>query len=310
MGSYIIKRLFISIPLLLVISFLTFILINLSPLDPAEVVLQAQGVPTITDELIAQTKEELGMDKPFIIRYFDWVIAYLQLDFGISYVTGKPVWSLIGPAFLNTFKLTLVSSVVIIVLSILLGVICAMKEGKITDKSVRGFSFFLTAMPSYWLATLMIWYFSVKLDLLPTSGMESYKSYILPVIVIAVSYAGIYFRVVRSSMLSNLNEDYVLYGRACGLTERKVTMHILRNSLQVAISIFCMAIPIILGSTVVIENVFAWPGLGSLSVRAILGRDFPIIQAYVLILAVAFVLFNTISDIINAVMNPKLRNDL
>ncbi|MFC9599684.1 nickel/cobalt ABC transporter permease [Peribacillus butanolivorans] len=310
MGSYIIKRLFISIPLLLVISFLTFILINLSPLDPAEVVLQAQGVPTITDELIAQTKEELGMDKPFIIRYFDWVIACLQLDFGISYVTGKPVWSLIGPAFLNTFKLTLVSSVVIIVLSILLGVICAMKEGKIMDKSVRGFSFFLTAMPSYWMAILMIWYFSVKLDLLPTSGKESYKSYILPVVVIAISYAGIYFRVVRSSMLSNLNEDYVLYGRACGLTERKVTIHILRNSLQVAISIFCMAIPIILGSTVVIENVFAWPGLGSLSVRAILGRDFPIIQAYVLILAVAFVLFNTISDIINAVMNPKLRNDL
>ncbi|MDQ0883554.1 nickel/cobalt ABC transporter permease [Peribacillus sp. V2I11] len=310
MGSYIIKRLFISIPLLLVISFLTFILINLSPLDPAEVVLQVQGVPTITDKLIAQTKEELGMDKPFIIRYFDWVIACLQLDFGISYVTGKPVWSLIGPAFLNTFKLTLVSSVVIIVLSILLGVICAMKEGKIMDKSVRGFSFFLTAMPSYWLAILMIWYFSVKLDLLPTSGMESYKSYILPVVVVAISYAGIYFRVVRSSMLSNLNEDYVLYGRACGLTERKVTMHILRNSLQVAISIFCMAIPIILGSTVVIENVFAWPGLGSLSVRAILGRDFPIIQAYVLILAVAFVLFNTISDIINAVMNPKLRNDL
>ncbi|MGE7608265.1 nickel/cobalt ABC transporter permease [Peribacillus frigoritolerans] len=310
MGSYIIKRLFISIPLLLVISFLTFILINLSPLDPAEVVLQAQGVPTITDELIAQTKEELGMDKPFIIRYFNWVISCLQLDFGISYVTGKPVWSLIGPAFLNTFKLTLVSSVVIIVLSILLGVICAMREGKIMDKSVRGFSFFLTAMPSYWLATLMIWCFSVKMDLLPTSGMESYKSYILPVIVIAISYAGIYFRVVRSSMMSNLNEDYVLYGRACGLTERKVTMHILRNSLQVAISIFCMAIPIILGSTVVIENVFAWPGLGSLSVRAILGRDFPIIQAYVLILAVAFVLFNTISDIINAAMNPKLRNDI
>ncbi|MEJ9230751.1 ABC transporter permease [Peribacillus butanolivorans] len=310
MGSYIIKRLFISIPLLLVISFLTFILINLSPLDPVEVVLQAQGVPTITDELIAQTKDELGMDKLFIIRYFDWVIACLQLDFGVSYVTGKPVWSLIGPAFLNTLKLTLVSSVVIIVLSILLGVICAMKEGKIMDKSVRGFSFFLTAMPSYWMATLMIWYFSVKVDLLPTSGMESYKSYTLPVIVIAISYAGIYFRVVRSSMLSNLNEDYVLYGRACGLTERKVTMHILRNSLQVAISIFCMAIPIILGSTVVIENVFAWPGLGSLSVRAILGRDFPIIQAYVLILAVAFVLFNTISDIINAVMNPKLRNDI
>ncbi|MCK0471700.1 nickel/cobalt ABC transporter permease [Halalkalibacter sp. APA_J-10(15)] len=310
MGSYIIKKIVMTIPLLLVISFLTFILINLSPLDPAEVVLQAQGVPKITEELIAQTKEELGMDQPFFIRYIEWVIACLKLDFGHSYVTGQPVWSLIGPAFLNTFKLTLVSSIAIIFISIVVGVICALQEGRAIDKSVRGLSFLLTAMPSYWLASLMIWYFSVKLDLLPTYGMDSYESYILPVIIIVISYAGIYFRVVRSSMLANLNEDYVLYGRACGWTERKVIKHIVRNSLQVAVSIFCMAIPIILGSTVVIENVFAWPGLGSLSVRSILSRDLPIIQAYVLILAVAFVLFNTLSDIINAAMNPKLRNDL
>lgn len=310
MGSFIMKRLFISIPLLLVISFFTFLLMNLSPLDQAEVVLQAQGVPNITDELIAQTKVELGMDKPFLFRYFDWILSCLQLDFGNSYVTDKPVWSIIGPAFLNTFKLTFVSSVAIIMMSILLGVICAINEGRLLDKSVRGFSFFLTAMPSYWLASLVIWYFSVKLDLLPTSGMESYKSYILPVVVITISYAGIYFRMVRSSMLSNLHEDYVLYGRACGLKERIIIKHILRNSLQVAISIFCMAIPIILGSTVVIENVFAWPGLGSLSIKSILSRDLPVIQAYVLILAVAFVLFNTISDIVNAVMNPKLRNEI
>lgn len=303
------KRILIAVPLLLTISFLTFILINLSPLDPAEVVLQAQGVPQITEELLKQTTEELGMDKPFTLRYFDWLISSLQMDFGNSYINGKPVWSLIGPAFLNTFKLTVVSSVVIIFMSILLGVICALKEGKIIDKSIRGLSFFLTAIPSYCLATIMIWFVSVKLDLLPTSGMDSYKSYILPVIVITISYAGIYFRNVRTSMLNNLNEDYVLYGRASGLPEKKITMHILRNSLQVSISIFGMAVPIILGSTVVIENIFAWPGLGSLSVKAVLSRDFPIIQAYVLILAVAFVLFNTISDIINAAMNPKLRND-
>lgn len=310
MGSYIVKRLCLSVPLLVAISFMTFVLVNLSPMDPAEVVLQAQGVPAITDELIAQTKEKLGLDKPFLIRYLDWVTACLQLDFGHSYVTGKPVWSLLGPAFLNTLKLTLVSVVVIIALSIVLGVICAMKEGKMTDKSVRGVSFFLTAMPSYGLGAILIWYFSVKLDLLPTSGMGSSKSYVLPVIVIAVGYAGIYFRIVRSSMLSQLNEDYVLYGRACGLPENKITMHILRNSLQVAISVFCMAIPMILGSTVVVENVFAWPGLGSLSVKAILGRDFPMIQAYVLVLAAAFVLFNTLSDIMNAAMNPRLRKDL
>ncbi|WP_145151534.1 nickel/cobalt ABC transporter permease [Paenibacillus xylanexedens] len=309
MGSYIVKRILLAIPLLIIISFITFVLINLSPLDPAVVVLQAQEVPQITDELIAQTNEALGFDQPFMIQYANWIMAVLQLDFGNSYVSGEPVWTLMGPAFLNTLELTLVSSVFIIALSILLGVICAMREGKLLDRSVRGVSFFLTAMPSYWLAAIMIWYFSVKLDLLPTSGMDSYRSYILPVIVITVSYTGIYFRTVRSSMLSNMNEDYVLYARASGLSEKKVTLHILRNSLQVAVSIFCMAIPIVLGSTVVIENVFAWPGLGRLSVKSILSRDFPIIQAYVLMLAVTFVLFNTISDIINAAMNPRLRKE-
>ncbi|OME94106.1 nickel ABC transporter permease subunit NikB [Paenibacillus amylolyticus] len=309
MGSYIIKRILLTIPLLIIISFITFVLINLSPLDPAVVVLQAQEVPQITEELIAQTNKALGFDQPFMIQYVNWIMAVVQLDFGNSYVSGEPVWSLMGPAFMNTLKLTLVSSVFIIALSILLGVICAMREGKLLDRSVRGISFFLTAMPSYWLAAMMIWYFSVKLDLLPTSGMDSYRSYILPVIVITVSYTGIYFRTVRSSMLSNMNEDYVLYARASGLSEKKVTLHILRNSLQVAVSIFCMAIPIVLGSTVVIENVFAWPGLGRLSVKSILSRDFPIIQAYVLMLAVTFVLFNTLSDIINAAMNPRLRKE-
>lgn len=309
MGSYIFKRICIALPLLVVISFLTFVLNGLSPMDPAEVVLHAQGVPTITEELIAETRAELGMDRPFLVQYLDWLISCFQLDFGSSYVTGKPVSSLLGPALLNTFKLTLVSSIFIIVFSIVLGVVCAMREGKWLDLSVRGVSFLLTSMPSYWLAALMIWYFSVKLDLFPTSGMNSYSSYVLPVTVIVIGYAGIYFRMIRSSMLSNLNEDYVLYGRACGLTETSITLQILRNSLQVAISVFGLAIPVILGSTVVVENVFAWPGLGTLTVNSILGRDFPIIQAYVLVLAVAFVLFNTVSDIINAALNPKLRKD-
>ncbi|MCM3140855.1 nickel/cobalt ABC transporter permease [Brevibacillus sp. MER 51] len=310
MGSYIIKRFMLSIPLVLIVSFVTFSFIHLSPMDPAEVVLHSQGIPTITDELLAQTRAKLGMDQPFLTRYLNWVASCLQLDFGDSYITGKPVWSMLGPAFFHTVKLTLVSAFAIVSLSIVLGVACALNAGKWVDKSVRGVSFFLTSMPSYWLAALLIWYFSVKLDLLPTSGMESYKSYVLPVVVITISYAGIYFRIIRSSMLSNMNEDYVLYARACGLPEKKITMHILRNSLQVAISVFCMAIPIILGSTVVVENIFAWPGLGTLSVKSILSRDFPIIQAYVLVLAVAFILFNTVSDIINAALKPKIRDGL
>ncbi|KAA0561723.1 nickel/cobalt ABC transporter permease [Rossellomorea aquimaris] len=309
MIRYIIRRLLISIPVLLMISFLTFVLMSLSPMDPAEVVLKSQGVPVITDELREETREDLGFNQPFLLQYGDWLLDCLRLDFGTSFVTGQPVWSLLGPALINTVKLTLISSVAVMVLSVLLGVICALQQDKAVDQFVRGISFFLTAMPSYLLASLLIWYFSVKLDLFPTNGMDSYTSYILPVLVITISYAGIYFRVVRSSMLRQLSEDYVLYARACGLKEWRVTVCIIRNSLQVAISVFCMAVPIILGSTVVVESVFAWPGVGSLSIRSIVSRDFPVVQAYVLIVAVAFVMFNAISDILNAAMNPRVRND-
>jgi nickel transport system permease protein len=306
---YIIRRLLISIPVLLMISFLTFVLMSLSPMDPAEVVLKSQGVPVITDELMEETREDLGFNQPFLLQYGDWLLDCLRLDFGTSFVTGQPVWSLLGPALINTVKLTLISSVAVMILSVLLGVICALQQDKAVDQFVRGISFFLTAMPSYLLASLLIWYFSVKLDLFPTNGMDSYTSYILPVLVITISYAGIYFRVVRSSMLRQLSEDYVLYARACGMKEWRVTVCIIRNSLQVAISVFCMAVPIILGSTVVVESVFAWPGVGSLSIRSIVSRDFPVVQAYVLIVAVAFVMFNAISDILNAAMNPRVRND-
>ncbi|GIP19743.1 nickel/cobalt ABC transporter permease [Paenibacillus sp. J22TS3] len=310
MGIYIVKRLLMSLPLLLLISFLTFILVNLSPMDPAEAVLRAQEVPEITDKLMAQAREDLGLNEPFIVQYANWLVACLHLDFGDSYVNGQPVLSLIGPAFLHTLQLTLVSSVVIIVLSIILGVLCAIKEGTLVDHSVRAVSFFLISLPSYLLGAVMIWFFSVKLDLLPTSGMETIRSYILPVSVISAGYVGIYFRNIRSSMLNNLHEDYVLYGRASGLPEKKIVLHILRNSLQVTVSIFCLSVPAILGSTVVVENVFAWPGIGRLSVHAILSRDFPIIQAYVLVLAAAFVLFNALSDIVNAALNPRLRKEI
>ncbi|WP_027955542.1 nickel/cobalt ABC transporter permease [Halobacillus kuroshimensis] len=307
MALYTIRRLAAVFPILIIISFLTFFLINLSPFNPAEILLQARGIPVITDDLILQTEEELGLNDPFIVQYFNWLMDCFQLNFGTSYVTGEPVWNEIKPAFINTLKLTVLSSFIIVGLSILLGVICAINEGKFIDKSVRSMSFVLIGMPSYWLASLMIWYFSVELDLLPTSGMSSAESYILPVSIITVSYVGIYFRVIRTSMLSNLNEDYVFYGRASGLPEKKITLHLLRNSLQVSISVFCMGIPTILGGTVVIENIFAWPGLGSLSVDSILKRDFPIIQTYVLLLGASFVVFNTLSDLINMTLNPKLR---
>ena len=176
MVAFIFRRSLLAIPLLIFISLLTFILNSFSPMDPAEVVLHAQGVPRITDELLTETRTAIGMDRPFLTRYVDWLLSCFQLDFGVSYVTGKPVWSMLGPAFLNTLELTILSVVAVIAVSIGLGIFCAFTEGRWLDKSVRGAAFFLTSMPSYLLAALLVWYFSVKLDWLPTTGKGTVQS--------------------------------------------------------------------------------------------------------------------------------------
>ncbi|MDU5112654.1 MAG: ABC transporter permease [Staphylococcus epidermidis] len=307
MVKFIMKRLTLMIPLLIVVTFMTFMMTYLTNEDPAVTILHAQGTPNITQDLIAETKEKYGLNQPIFTQYKNWLVDALQFKFGTSYITGDPVSERMGPAFMNTLKLTLISSVVVMITSVVLGIVSALTSGRFTDRAIRSIAFLLTALPSYWVASILIIYVSVKLNLLPTSGLTGPESYILPVFVITITYTGIYFRNVRRSILEQLNEDYVLYLKASGVPRLTMLLHVLRNALQVAISIFCMSIPMIMGGLVVIENVFAWPGLGPLSIKAITEHDFPVIQAYVLIVAVLFILFNTLADIINAILNPRLR---
>ncbi|MGV3245101.1 nickel/cobalt ABC transporter permease [Staphylococcus sp. 11261D007BR] len=307
MTKFVCKRMILMFPLLLVVSFLTFLMTFLTDRNPAVTILHAQGAPRITPALIEATNEAYGFNQSFLTQYKNWLIQAFQLNFGKSYITGDAVADRIGPAFWNTLKLTIVSSLSVIITSIGLGVVSALTRGRLVDRLVRSSAFFLTALPSYWVASLLILYFSVSLNLLPTSGLTGPESYVLPVLVITMTYAGLYFRNVRRSMIEQMNEDYVLYLKACGLKPLTLTMYILRNALQVAVSLFCMSIPMIMGGIVVIEYIFAWPGLGQLSIKAILEQDFPVIQAYVLIVAALFVVFNTIADVINAYLNPKLR---
>ncbi|HGO1809912.1 TPA: nickel/cobalt ABC transporter permease [Staphylococcus aureus] len=307
MFKFILKRIALMFPLMIVVSFMTFLLTYITNENPAVTILHAQGTPNVTPELIAETNEKYGFNDPLLIQYKNWLLEAMQFNFGTSYITGDSVAERIGPAFMNTLKLTIISSVMVMITSIILGVVSALKRGKFTDRAIRSVAFFLTALPSYWIASILIIYVSVKLNILPTSGLTGPESYILPVIVITIAYAGIYFRNVRRSMVEQLNEDYVLYLRASGVKSITLMLHVLRNALQVAVSIFCMSIPMIMGGLVVIEYIFAWPGLGQLSLKAILEHDFPVIQAYVLIVAVLFIVFNTLADIINALLNPRLR---
>lgn len=307
MGYSIVKRLLLTLPLLLIISFLTFALTGLSNEDPAVVILHAQEVPNITQSLIEETRAKYGLNDPFLVQYLEWLKDALQFKFGQSFVTGDEVSTRVWPAFFNTLKLTLVSSAVIITMSLLLGTLTALLRGTWFDRVTRSVAFVLTAIPSYWLAAMLIIYVSVRMNLLPTSGLTGPESYVLPVLTISLGYIGIYFRNVRSAMIQQLDQDYVLYARAMGVGFPTIVLQVIRNAMQVVVSIFCMSIPIILGGSVVIENIFAWPGMGQLSVKAVMEQDFPIIQAYVLIISVLFILLNTLADIINMWLNPKLR---
>lgn len=306
MKNYIRKRILSIIPILIGISFLSFIIINLSPSDPAEVALRANEVVP-THEAIHEMREKLGLDKPFLERYTIWLGKSIKGDFGESYVNNRPVVGEIKEALPATIYLAAVSLVIIILFSVFVGVLCAVYEDSIADKIIRGLVFLGTAMPSFWVGLLLIWIFSVKLDIFPTSGMKTVNSVVLPAVTLSLSYISTYVRLIRNNMIQNKQENYVLYARIRGLKESTIIKHVFKNSLQSSIIALGMSIPKLIAGTFVIENIFAWPGIGRLCVTAIFNRDYPIIQAYILIMAVMFVVCNLIVDIFSTLIDPRMR---
>lgn len=308
MRDYILKRLATVIPILIGISFLSFALISLSPSNPAEVALRVNEIVP-TEEAVRAMEEQLGTNKPYIERYVTWLTDSLQGDFGNSYVNNKPVATLIGQAIPNTIKLALVALLITIVFSVLVGILCVVYEGSFGDKLARALVFVGTAMPSFWVGLLLIWIFSVKLNLFPTSGMERPSSIVLPAITLALSYISTYVRLIRNNMVQNKHENYVYYARIRGLKETTIIKHIFKNSLQTSITALGMSIPKLIAGTVIVENIFAWPGVGRLCVTAIYNRDFPIIQAYILLMAVMFVVCNLLVDVASASIDPRMRKE-
>lgn len=308
MRDYILKRLATVIPILIGISFLSFALISLSPSNPAEVALRVNEIVP-TEEAVRAMEEQLGTNKPYIERYVTWLTDSLQGDFGNSYVNNKPVATLIGQAIPNTIKLALVALLITIVFSVLVGILCAVYEGSFGDKLARALVFVGTAMPSFWVGLLLIWIFSVKLNLFPTSGMERPSSIVLPAITLALAYISTYVRLIRNNMVQNKHENYVYYARIRGLKETTIIKHIFKNSLQSSLTALGMSIPKLIAGTVVVENIFAWPGVGRVCVDAIFNRDFPVIQAYILLMAVLFVICNLLVDILSVAIDPRIRKE-
>lgn len=312
MKNYIIKRILMSIPLLICISFVCFVFINLIPSDPAEVALRVRQTPIITEEAIAQVREELGLNDPFFIRYIKWFFQCLVLDFGVSYTNpARTVLGEIGRCLPATLQLAGMSLVFVIFLSLPIGFLCAVYKDSWFDKIMRGIVFMTTAMPAYWVGLLMIWLISIKFDLLPTSGAGSFKHLVLPAFTVSLTYISTYIRLIRNNMLENMKEDYVLYANVRGLQQKNILRkHILKNSLHSCITAIGMSIPQLIAGTIVVENVFAWPGIGKLCIASIFNRDYPVIQAYVLMVGTLFVVFNLIFDIIQYVSDPRLRKGM
>ena len=288
MKRYVVRRLLMAIPLLLAISFVCFCFINLIPSNPAEVALRVQQTPVITEEIIAAMEEPLGLNKPFFVRYFDWVLRCL-------------------PA---TLQLAGTSFVIVAVRSIPIGFLCAVYKDGWFDRIMRGLVFVTTAMPAYWVGLLLMWGIGVKLNWLPTNGNGTWRHLILPSFTVALSYISTYIRLIRNNMLENMKQDYVLYANVRGLPQKSILVrHILKNSMHTCIVAMGMSIPQLISGTIVVENVFSWPGLGTLCISSIFNRDYPVIQTYVLLIGVLFVLFNLLFDILQTVSDPRLRKE-
>ncbi|WP_294965736.1 nickel/cobalt ABC transporter permease [uncultured Gilliamella sp.] len=310
MLNYIIKRLIMMIPILIGISFIAFLLINLAPSDPAEVALRLNEIMP-TPDAIESMRQELGLNEPFWSRYFSWLYNVFHLDFGRSFVhRDRMVWDEIIRSLKPTLVLATSSFIFTLIVSLVFGVLCAIFANSVFDKVLRLFIFLGTAMPSYWLGLLFIWFFANYLDLLPTSGYGTWQNLILPTVTLSFVYISTYIRFIRNNMLENMHNYSIFYARCRGLSQPKIILkHVLVNSLHTTITALGMTIPQLIAGSFVVEYIFSWPGLGRLCIAAIMNRDYPVIQAYILIMAILFVVCNFIVDVLHQMLDPRLRDN-
>lgn len=312
MTAFILRRLVLLIPVLLIVGIVVFTLIHLTPGDPAAVILGPDATPEQVDNL----RERLGLNEPLYIQFVKWFGNALRLDFGDSLFIGQPVTTALLDRAQPTGLLTLYSLTLSILIGIPAGVLAAVRRNTIIDRFLMVFSISGAAIPNFFLGILLILLFAVKLRWLPSGGYSDIQDglwphlryMILPSFALGVSSAGLLARLVRSSMLDVLKEDYVRTAFAKGLPERLVVIrHALRNALIPAITVIGVSLGGLLGGAVVTETVFSIPGMGRLVVQSIARRDFPVIQGAVMTIAAIYVLANLIVDVLYVYVDPRVR---
>jgi len=305
MFGYIVKRLVMIFPVILGVSFIIFTIVNLAPGDPAMMIL-GEGAKQEEYEAL---REEMGLNDPFFVRYFHYVADALQGNFGKSYRTNIPVFQEIACRLPYTVNLAVTSTLIAIILGLPIGVLSAVKQYTASDNAAIGVSLVLTSMPDFWFAMMLILLFSLKLRLLPSLGVESWRHFILPAIANSASTMASLLRMTRSTMLEVIRQDYVRTARAKGAKESRVVFgHSLRNALLPVVTVIGVNFGFSLGGAIVVEQVFAIPGLGQLMVNAIRAKDTPMVIASVLFAAIIVSVINLIVDIVYVYIDPRLKS--
>ncbi len=308
MKRYIAKRLLQTIPTLFGVSLLSFSLLYLFPGDPAEFVAQIRYGIEPSPQVVEEVRRELGLNEPFLIRYVHWLSHVIRGNFGISWTEGEPVIKLIMQRFPASAELFFATFAISIAFAVFLGILSAIYKDKAIDHFCRIFSLLGISIPSFWLGLMLIWIFSVQLHLLPAFGYGGLRHLILPVLTWSFSFMAIKTRFVRSCLIEELSKEYVVVARAKGLKDRVVVLrHAFRNALIPIITYFSLSIHHLIIGSIMVEVVFSWPGLGSLLVESVFKRDFPVVQALVLISGVMFVFVNIAVDLLYAVIDPRIR---
>ncbi|WP_458124523.1 nickel ABC transporter permease subunit NikB [Paenibacillus sp. Z3-2] len=306
MIGYIGKRMIAIIPIVFIATLVTFALIHISPVDPAEAYLTAAHIYP-TPELLAQKRHEFGLDQPMLTQYVHTIQKIAKLDFGTSYLTNKPVWDEVKLRLPATAELALWSILLSALVSIPLGILAAVYKNSWIDMVSRAISYFGASIPQFWLGYLLIFFFSVKLDWLPVEGRGSWENLVLPTITLSLILIAIYTRLLRSSVLEQLQETYVQYARTRGIRERVIMLkHVLKIAISPLITGMGMSMGKLLTGTIIVEQVFSWPGFGRYFVDAIFNRDIPVIQCYVFLAACLFIVCNLLVDLVQLVMDPRI----
>ena len=308
MKKYVVKRLLQLIPILLVITFLSFGMMRLAGSDAVLQKMENTGM-VVSQEVIDNARAELGLDKPFLTQYVVWLGNLLTGDMGTSYISGKEVL----PTFLSklpaTLLLTVVSILLTIVISIPLGILAAVKQNRVTDYLIRVCSFIGNSMPNFFVALLLMYFFSIRIPIFPViaNGL-SIQSVALPAFTLAIAMSAKYLRQVRAAVLDELSKDYVVGAQARGVRFLvNLWKSVLRACLVTILTLLTLSIGSLLGGTAIVESIFLWDGVGKLAVDAINMRDYPMIQAYVMWMAIIYVCVNLITDLSYRFLDPRIR---